>query len=566
MERKTVPPRFFSTVEGPCATIPGVPMWQWLDRINLADRSTRIGLLCALLVATAVLYTSALGRSPPHLNHDEAGNAVNSYAISQTGRDEYGRFMPTFFIHHDHQDGQTPLEIYLQAAFFTVLPLSSANLRLPNAFVAVLSVLLMYWFMRTAFKREDLAFLAALCLATTPAHFLISRVADGPTLLFPVMLASLTFLSRWFEGHQRRSAFLVGLFLGIGFYADNSSKITVPLFFLVTVVAMLSQPAARRQHGWLGVTLSAAGLFCALTPFFIYFFQHPRMWDGVATHIQGYGERSQSITSGLMNLLSAPKLQQTFSTYLNHLNPIFLFATGDVSQTISTGRVGVFLFPCLVLIPVGLYLFGRQLRAPNHPGPISLVLLAMTVLAPVAGSVVGEHFRIVRATALLPLGSIFSAFCLAHLARLRTPAARKVLVAVAGVLILQFGFFIQDYFTDYRARAYPWFMFNSADVFEPAVDQSAADKPVVAYIDQSYQFAPFYWRFYAQKRGRPELMRRIRPFDPAKVDLASLPSGTLMIWRASQEAKQQVDAAGLTVTNLSIEPDGKVSLFLVRKN
>jgi 4-amino-4-deoxy-L-arabinose transferase-like glycosyltransferase len=534
-------------------------MWQPLGRINLADRATRIALLGALTLFTTLVYTWKLGHSPPHLNPDEVGNALNSYAISQTGRDEHGRFMPTFFIIHGHQDAQTPLETYLQAAFLMVLPLSSASLRLPNALVAVLSVLLMYWFTRTLFKREGVAFIAALCLATNPAMLLFSRFADGPPLLFPLMLASLSFLSRWFEAHQPRSAYLAGLFLGVAFYVDHSAKVTVPLFFLLVLVALLRAGEHRR----LGAALASGGFICALVPFLLYFSSHPRMFAGITTKIRG-NEGGQTIASGIASLLSAPKLQQTFATYLNYFNPVFMFGTGDASVTCSTGKAGVFLLPCLVLIPAGAYLLVRHLRA-STPNPVAWVLLGMFVVAPLGGSIHGEQFRIARGMALLPLGSFFCAFCLERLALLRTPAARKVLLGAAALMALHWIFFVADYFTDFRRRSYWAFGFDTAAVFEPAVDTSAANRPVVAYLDQTVPFADFYWRFYAQKRGRPELMRRVQPFDPGKVDLGGLPSGAVMIWRASLAAKQRIESSGLALTKMATEPDGRVSFFLVRK-
>ena len=76
----------------------------------------------------------------------------------------------------------------------------------------------------------------------------------------------------------------------------------------------------------------------------------------------------------------------------------FLFLIGGPVPTTSTGRVGVFLLPLAVLIPLGML---ALLRVPDRRGLHALLVIAI-LLAPVPATLKGQPHMIQRVVFMLP--------------------------------------------------------------------------------------------------------------------------------------------------------------------
>lgn len=67
-----------------------------LFKLSLLSSQTKWILLAILLLGTFLRFYQ-LGEIPLGLNQDETAIGYNAYSILQTGRDEYGVFMPLYF-------------------------------------------------------------------------------------------------------------------------------------------------------------------------------------------------------------------------------------------------------------------------------------------------------------------------------------------------------------------------------------------------------------------------------------------------------------------------------------
>ena len=68
------------------------------------------------------------------------------------------------------------------------------------------------------------------------------------------------------------------------------------------------------------------------------------------------------------NAFRPDEVAATLSAYWSHFDPAFLFLIGGPSMTTSTGRVGVFLLPLAVLLPLGVFaLCGDPIRSAFTP-------------------------------------------------------------------------------------------------------------------------------------------------------------------------------------------------------
>ena len=101
---------------------------------------TAIILFITFLGAGLRIYN--LEGSPPSLNWDEAAWGYNAYSILETGRDEYGKFMPIFTRSFDEYKSTLPL--YFMVPSILVFGLTEFAIRLPSAIVGALIIPIMY--------------------------------------------------------------------------------------------------------------------------------------------------------------------------------------------------------------------------------------------------------------------------------------------------------------------------------------------------------------------------------------------------------------------------------------
>ena len=114
--------------------------------------------------------------------------ALSGHAVSTTGRDLEGRWLPLYFFSSVHGNWWAPVLPYTVAAILKVVPLSEASVRAPVAIAAIGNVLLVFFAARLLFERPAAAWIAALVLALAPLHVIESRFANDASM--PVTFAA----------------------------------------------------------------------------------------------------------------------------------------------------------------------------------------------------------------------------------------------------------------------------------------------------------------------------------------------------------------------------------------
>ena len=102
-----------------------------------------------IIILAFILRFYKLGEIPVSLNWDEVSNAYNAYSILNTGRDEYGSFLP--FANRSFDDYKPPLYMYLNTLTVGTLGLNALAARLPSAFFGFLSIPLIYFLAKLIF-------------------------------------------------------------------------------------------------------------------------------------------------------------------------------------------------------------------------------------------------------------------------------------------------------------------------------------------------------------------------------------------------------------------------------
>lgn len=546
-------------------------------------------MLAAVAAIAAALHVIGLDRVPIHLHHDEVYFGLIADSVAHSLKDPQGRLLPLLFQMADTNHWYPPLHIYFTALWVRALSVSDVVVRLPNAFVGVANVMLMFFAARRLFASDRLGLAAAAMLVMTPAHFINSRISTDS--LYPVtfILLWLLLLLRYLGRPATARLVAVTVVLGIGMYAYIASVIMMPIYFLLTLALLVAEGKGARE-------LTTASMAFAITviPGVVFAATHPEI-------VGNYASKYQLTSAGpQLNPFQMAREALTPWNISDHLNlfhssfsPGYLFVTGGSNLAHSTRVAGVFLAPMAILIAAGIVAVIRRSR------PMNVLVLAGFLTAPLAATLVREEFAIPRMLGLLPFGVLLATLGLATLwvlplsrspRRLATIAAAVIftsgglylllmalrhshlswsalLMMAIGVAVwkagaacdvqrswrpvaqialismpLQFAWFAADYFGDYRARSAARYEYNIRGALEQAIairDRTAAPH---IYLNDDILFVRGFWDYYLRVFRRRELQDAAMWFNSENGLPAAIAPGSLVVTHANDRAMQHLAA------------------------
>ena len=514
--------------------------------------------VAALLGACVfALYASFLGYAPPGLHQHEVFFGLHAQAIAKSARDLDGRFLPLYFrIRLSGIDlWFHPVLVYATAPWLLVLPLSHAALRLPTALVGTLNVLLVYVLARRLLRQTSLALVAAALLALTPAHFIMARLAENYLYLVAVILGWLLCLLPAGDARHPRQLIAGGLLLGLGVYTYLGGLVMMPICVILTIVALLIYERERFATGSLAL-LASFGLM--LVPIALWMSTHPDAFGTLAGRYEFYDPTRTDAVGGMLALGRWPSLVKRLQVYLDDFHPRFLLIRGDIAPVHSTAKAGVFLLSSFFLAVVGLY----RAIATRPISKAVAVLLALAVLAPVPGALVGEYFNISRAAMLLPCAALLGAFGFEYLCS-AGGRARTIAITALALVPLQFGYFYWDYMGRYRLRVSHWFGANAERAFDEVLSRSGDPSPTPIYLSQEIPFVDYRWQLYAIQEHRDSLLARTKM---TSIDeIAALPSQALVLSNFDDPTERALLAAGFQRVAAIPDIDGAPSLAVLTR-
>src|SRR3989338_7362706 len=110
--------------------------------------------LILLVISLFALFLNVYEKStvPPSFNADEAAFGYNVYSLSQTGKDEYGNFLPLRL--KSFGDYKMPLYSYLSIPFVGLFGLSENSVRMLNTVLVFLFPFLLFLFKNKGWKKN----------------------------------------------------------------------------------------------------------------------------------------------------------------------------------------------------------------------------------------------------------------------------------------------------------------------------------------------------------------------------------------------------------------------------
>jgi 4-amino-4-deoxy-L-arabinose transferase-like glycosyltransferase len=517
-------------------------------------------ILILVLIACGVLYTHALDRAPVYLGGDEAHFAIGGDAVAKSGRNVNGDRWPLFFNLADPLGdpvkmpwGDTwyhPMLFYLIAIALKFVALSEAAVRLPNALIGgVLTPFLIYGAARRMRFGFSGAIAAAICIALSPTHYILSREALDYTLMMPFAAAWAWLLADYLDTRRLRSAIGLGVILGVGCYSYIASWGAMPFLLAVSWLAFW-----RSGAGWPRAVL-ASGIAFAPAPLVlaVWLQYHPTV---VHQTLERYRiletNRAPEDQGRLANVNAA------VPDYTSYFTWQFLFRVGGPNITTSTGVIGVFLLPVAVLFPIGIVALARR-RDPIPAWPIVAALL----FAPLPAAFSGHVEAIQRALLLLPFTSLIVGAGFGALQRSGVVAWRiGALVAVAAAPV-QFVPFLQDYFGPHRLRSA--FYFDSVAFGDVADQVLKVESLPAVFLRRNLDAGPARWRFHLTKAHRQDLLARTFYFsDVGEAAAAPIDSRMVMYVEGDTIARLQADGAW-AVEAIIKDVDGREASAILRK-
>ncbi|MFP4379108.1 MAG: phospholipid carrier-dependent glycosyltransferase [Candidatus Sumerlaeia bacterium] len=365
--------------------------------------------------------------------------------------------------------GSTTSMIYQYAAAPLVLVggLNAWMLRLPAAIIGIFTVIFAFLLARRLEGDPRTGLWTMAFLAFSPWHLVFSRWAQQgifvPFLLSAALILMLKPADPLCKLDNKRALrrmedrFRLGIIcFGLAFYAYSGARPFLLLFVGWMVVVFLPE---IRRHYKQALRLSLITILVLAPTFYA-------MLSGGG---EGMGRFQRISVFGTDEALPR-QLLQFFINYISHLNPWYLFFSGDSLPRHGLPGFGVMMHVEVLFFPVGLFLCLRRRNKAD------LLLIGWFLLAPVSAALTREGIpHALRTLHAIPAPQIISALgavaCWDWL-RAKSPRLRWAMPTLLGVQAAAILFVL---FFVYPAWSAPWFEYGVREAIEERAEITGSE-------------------------------------------------------------------------------------------
>lgn len=358
---------------------------------------------------------------------DEAAFGYNASLISQTLKDENGRFLPVFVLSLDGQDWRQPVTQYFQVLVFKIFGGSLFIFKFTSVLVIAVSAVLIFILGLQLFNLR-FALLSLLMFVTTPIIMIHSHLALDNIMPIPFILIWLLGIINY---EKRKSVWflvLAGISLGISFYGHKSMRSAAPIWTVLTVIYLFLLHVNNARYFKVGNYKSVLVFILAVSPFYLVSKILDVKYAGAV-----FGGQSLAINS----------IYDFIYFYISSFDISFLFIKGDTIMHHSTGVHGMLLLSALPFFIYGLY---KSIVSRNK---FLILLVSCFFMGPLFLGFIGSVHRASRIIFLVPLFSIISAFGTYELLKIKNKVIKVGLIVYCVVFVLNYGDFIKYYWFKY---------------------------------------------------------------------------------------------------------------------
>lgn len=475
-------------------------------------------ILIGIIIVGGILRFCQLGNVPPSPDWDEASLGYDAYSILNTGKDQFGKFLPVIL--RSFNDYKPALYAYLAIPSVLIFDLNTFAVRFPSAIFGILSVLAVFYLVREIFEnhkyKDYLAVISSFLLAISPLSIQFSRVAFESNLGTALNIFAALFFLKSLKKPWLLSASVICA--GLALYSYQAEKVFTPLLLLVLILLYVKKLISIGKKYLILALLIGIMVVMPMTINILTDKSSLERFRGTSV----FSSQTELLKANLRKLdrhrQNNDKLGQAIDNrrfvyaktilqnYLSHFDLNWLFIRGDIARHHAHGMGIMYLFE-LPLLLLGIYslLFGQFYRREK------LLIFLWLLIAPIPASVTVGVPSAVRALNLLPVLQILSALGAISAMKLVSSIRHQVLGMrlkfVLYFLLFTFclfnvTYYINQYFvqSNYYDSAYWQYGYKEA-VSESLKLQNKYQKIVVSNneeMNQSYVFFLFYLKYPPQ--------------------------------------------------------------------
>lgn len=442
---------------------------------------------------------------PPSFSWDEAATGFDANSILQTGRDQFGNFLPSSFRSLD--DYKPPVYTYLAAASIKLFGWNDLAVRLPAVILGTLSILGTYLLVAELFKNKKIALLSALIITISPWQLHFSRLAlESNSVIFFTSFGTWLFL----KGLPRSLYLPLSILtFGLGMYTYHSARFVIPVLVITLIILNYKKIKIRTAGVWLSGFL---GLLL--------------IWQLLYTATSDSGQmrfRGASIFTEALSLETASE-KETYASwqkvdaqmqdrlgkywhsdkvlyasifirnYFKHLDPNFwLFSDNDTLRHHVRGMGIIYLIE-LPLLVLGIYFLVS--KADRKAGLFVLIWFFVSIIPAALTRDVPHAMRI---AVMMPMPQLLIALGIMHTLKVfRDQRVVKLgLLLISGLYLINHAFFLHQYFLHYaKDSSEDWrYGRRAAAVFAESVKEKYEKVLVSTNLEYPHAFFLYYLKY-----------------------------------------------------------------------
>lgn len=416
--------------------------------------------LGGVLVLAFILRIPMIEKYPAGFTPDEASFGYDAYSILKTGKDQWGHPFPVVL--ESFGDFKAPLYAYLALPSVALFGLTKFAIRLPNAVLGTLAVLITYLLTKEILKisksKNSVEILAAFLLAVSPWHVMLSRGAFEANLTtFFLPLGVLFFLKG-----LKNSKFLIwaSLIFGLNLFTYHSARLVTPLMviFLVLFFRNEIREKLKRKEAFLSAFIFLTSMVLVLNTF----------TQGAGKRISDINifrgaleaqatDRFEAIQGGMPPVIARilhNKYQvavgRFISTYKQFFGLKFLFknGAGEATYGMIPGAGVLYWFELPLILGAIILVFKKMLPK------VFWTAVFWIIVAPIPTALTtGVGYAANRAAVMMPAVQIFSSFGITFFLDRFKKVPRETVKVFAFGLSLVLTAFILSFVNNYFVRS-----------------------------------------------------------------------------------------------------------------
>jgi 4-amino-4-deoxy-L-arabinose transferase-like glycosyltransferase len=409
--------------------------------------------LILIFIVALFVRVYALGQMPLHLHQDEIMNGYVGRFILENGKDLYGNRLPVLYF-DNFGDFPSVVPMYISGFFTYIFGLTEFAIRFPIALAGALSVLPVYLIAKKATYSEHAGRAAAIFLALSPWHIVLSRATSEAVIGTMLLLFGIVFLLRVFEEQKYiPNAVMAFLFFLSTYFFYHPFRIVVPLLLLGALVlhfkTIYLKPLAIMCIFFFLLTFGISKTHWGLGRFSqtsVFTFNNATN-NRIDMYARDAGQ-NHSLDLKIFNNKPIVYAREIIRQYFSYLSPNFLFTDGGRPYRYvvpDQGLLQISLFGLTVFV-VAVLLTNPGLLAKQKWNPTIISFIGWLVLiAPLTASLTLDEVPNVHRSAIFGiLLTVFFACIYFRFVSIKT-FVKPLLAAFWIVFILETVYFFHQY-------------------------------------------------------------------------------------------------------------------------